>query len=596
MSTIIKEEIIDEIKSRSNIVDIVGKYVTIKKTGANYKGLCPFHSEDTPSFIVSEDKQIFTCFGCGATGDVIEFIKRIESIEFVDAVEKLAEESGVELKSTKEKSNNKKKDFLFQLNRDAALFFYHNLQNGNNAGYAYMKSRGISNPTLKKFGIGYAIDSWDSLYKYFKGRNIEDRFLFDLGLLSYSKGKYFDKFRNRVIFPIINTRGRIIGFGGRTIEKNALPKYLNSPESIIFQKKNNLYGLNLSRQEIQKMNSVILVEGYMDVISLYQRGIKNTAASLGTALTVQQAQMLKRYSNNIILAYDADEAGKIAALRGMDILYEAGCSVKVLRLKGYKDPDEYVKTYGKEAFMKLVSEAVPFIEYKLEEAKKIHDLNTTEGKVAYLKDAAIILRKIESQVEVEAYIKKIAYETKISENAFKLEIHGNNREVTKLKHHDKEKKPDNLSLLDKNNDLLERNLIKLMIIRSEFIPKIRKYSEVFTNSSHQRIYELINVLYTEDEEIDVMKLKDNLMDEDIAALNKILENIQFSGKEVQIFHDCINRIKNDRIKKRQNEIIEILQVLDEEEDASYIQQLTNELLDIQKNLNMDNFTERGDYG
>ncbi len=595
MSTIIKEEIIDEIKSRSNIVDIVGRYVTLKRAGANYKGLCPFHSEDTPSFIVSEDKQIFTCFGCGATGDVIEFIKRIENIEFVDAIEKLAGECGVEIKTTSEKKSEKKKEFFYQINRDAALFFYHNLCETNNAGYAYMKSRGINNATLKKFGIGYAKDAWDGLYKYFKGKNIEDRILFDLGLLSHSKGKYFDKFRNRVIFPIINTRGKIIGFGGRTIDKNALPKYLNSPESIIFQKKNNLYGLNLSRQEIQKLDSVILVEGYMDVISLYQKGIKNTAASLGTALTVQQAQMLKRYSNNIILAYDSDEAGKIAALRGMDILYEAGCNVKVLKIEGYKDPDEYVKTYGKEAFMKLASEAVPFIEYKLEEAKKNNNIHTTEGKVAYLKVAARILRKIKSQVEVEAYIKKIADETKISENAFKLEIHGNNREVTKVKYDEKKGKPDNLSTADKNNNLLEKNLIKLMIIRSEFIPEIRKYSEVFSNTAHQRIYDIIDLLYEEDEEIDVSKLKDNLTDEDIPTLDNILENIQFSGKEVQIFHDCINRIKIDRIKKRQKEIIEVLQVLDEEEDASHIRQLTNELLDIQKNLSKDNSIERGDY-
>ncbi len=585
MNMIIKEEIIDEIKARTNIVDVVGKYVNVKRTGANHKGLCPFHSEDTPSFIVSEDKQIFTCFGCGATGDVIEFIKRIENIEFIDALEKLADECGLKLQENTNKDSEKKKELLYQLNREAALFFYHNFHEKNNPGIKYMNERGINNSTLKHFGVGFAKDSWDSLYKHFKGKNIEDRILLDLGLLSYSKERYFDKFRNRVIFPIINTRGKIIGFGGRTIDKNSHPKYLNSPESIVFHKKSNLYGLNLSRQEIQKMNSVFLVEGYMDAISLFQKGIKNIAASLGTALTIQQAQMLKRYSNNVILAYDADEAGQAAALRGMDILYEAGCNVKILKVKGYKDPDEYIKAYGKEAFLQLASEAVPFIEHKLDEAKKTTRMNTTEGKVSYLQEAAKILSKIKSHVEVDAYIKKIALETNISESAIKLEILGNNREEIQNNAKKENKQRENFPKGDVNNDLLEKNLIKLMIIRSDFITEIRKYSEIFSNTSHQRIFELINLLYAEDQEIDVIKLKDSLTtSNDIEILDEIIENIHFSGKEVQIFHDCINRIKIDRIKKRQSEIIDILQVLDEEEDKENIKKLSNELLDIQKNL------------
>lgn len=584
MKTVLKEDLIEEIKTRSNIVDIIGRYVNIKRAGINYKGLCPFHSEDTPSFIISEDKQIFTCFGCGATGDVIEFIKRIENIDFIEAVEKLAKECGVEIQEHSDNVNEKKKEQLYQINRDAALFFYNNFTKNQNAGLDYMQLRGIDQAVLRKFGIGYAENSWNGLYNFFKNKNISEKILLNLGLLSISnKEKYYDKFRNRVIFPIINTRGKIIGFGGRAID-DAVPKYLNSPESIVFQKKNNLYGLNLTRQEIQKQNFVILVEGYMDVISLYQKGIKNVAASLGTALTVNQAHMLKRYTDHVIIGYDSDEAGQAAALRAMEILFNSGCKVKILKIKGFKDPDEYVKAHGKDAFMELVKQAVPLIEYKLNHLKKHYDLNTTNGRVEFVKKVAEILSSIKSPVEMDAYVHKIAAETKISESAIKLEINGNNSDNNIIKI---EKLPrqeyKNIEFIQ--NDLLEKNLIKLMITRSEFIPSIKDYSDIFINPSHRSIFDLIVSLYTEDEEIDLIQLKDSLSnDEDINALDDIIENVHFGGKESQIFNDCINRIKNDRLKKRQEEIINILQILDEEEDYNRIEQLTNELLEIQKNL------------
>lgn len=583
MSIVLKEEIIDEIKARASIVDIVGRYVNIKRAGVNYKGLCPFHSENTPSFVVSEDKQIFTCFGCGATGDVIEFVKKIENIDFVDAIEKLAKDCGIELKGHTNSVSEKRKEQLYKLNREAALFFYNQFNKPQNPGIKYMRARGINDATLKRFGIGYADDSWDSLYKFFKSKGIDEKVLLDLGLLSFSKDKYFDKFRNRVMFPIINTRGKVIGFGGRAIDDQSLPKYLNSPESLIFQKKNNLYGLNLSRQEIQKLDAVILVEGYMDVISLYQQGVRNIAASLGTALTIQQAQMLKRYTENVIIAYDSDEAGKAASLRAMDILYESGCKVKILQMKGFKDPDEYIKANGKQAFIMLIQNAIPIIEYKLMLLKKGFNFNSTEDKVRYVQKAADILSKLRSEIELDAYIKKIAAETKISENAIKIEILGNNKDIhTRVP---EKKAVTNAESKNIHNEFLEKNLIKLMLVRSDFIPKIKEYSDEFTSSAHKRIFELIQAMYKDDEEIDLIKLKDSLYEDgDMNILNAIIENVHFNGKEVQIFEDCINRIKIDRLKKRQDEIINILQILDEESDKEHIEKLTKELLYIQKNL------------
>lgn len=580
----LNEEIIDEIKSRNNIVDIVGRYVDIKRTGNNYKGLCPFHSEKSPSFIVSEDKQIFTCFGCGATGDVIEFLRRIENIDFVETIERLAKECGIELKESFGSQNEKRKQQLYEINREAALFFYNNLNSKQNEGNQYLRSRGLEPSIIKKFGLGYAVNSWNLLYKYLKNKNIDEKMLLDLGLIAYSKERYYDKFRNRVIFPIINTRGKVIGFGGRAID-DSTPKYLNSPESIVFQKKNNLYGLNFSRQNIQKQDYIILVEGYMDVIALYSKGIKNVAASLGTALTTNQAQMIKRYTSNVIIAYDSDEAGLSAASRGMDILYNAGCKVKLLRLEGSKDPDEYVKANGVNRFKDCIKNAVPLVEYRIQQLKEQHDLSIMDGRVDFVKEVAKVFTKVKSHIEVDAYIQKIAAETNISERAIKMEMNGNNivNNINIPKHNKKQK--ENPSQPFSKNDLLEKTLIKILLIRSEFVPEIKDATDIFANPMHQRMFSLILDLYNEDQELDLKKLKDALgEEEEINELNSIINNIQLGGKEELVFQDCINKIKIDRLKKRQEEILNILQILNEEEDKMRVDQLTQELVDIQKRL------------
>ncbi|MBO5666783.1 MAG: DNA primase, partial [Firmicutes bacterium] len=338
------DSIVDEIKSRCNIVDVIGQHVALKRAGSNYKGLCPFHGEKTPSFVVSEQKQIFTCFGCGASGDVIEFTKRYYNLDFQEAVEKLANQYGIEIRKLGG-GDSQKKEAMYELNRKAARFYLDAFRKNPNPALQYMFKRGLDAKTLTQFGIGFADEKWDSLYNYLISEGADVNMLMEMGLVSQSKGKYYDKFRNRVMFPIINTRGKVIGFGGRVLD-DGTPKYLNSPESSIFLKKMNLFGLNLTRQDINKKDCAILVEGYMDVISLYQAGVRNVSASLGTALTEQQAAMLKRYTKNVILCYESDSAGRAAALRGMDILRAAGCNVKVMHVTDGKDPDEFVKKNG----------------------------------------------------------------------------------------------------------------------------------------------------------------------------------------------------------------------------------------------------------
>ena len=584
----ISDNIVDEIKSRCSIVDVIGRHVALKKTGSNYKGVCPFHNEKTPSFVVSDTKQIFTCFGCGATGDVFEFVQRFHNLDFHGAIEKLADEYGIEVKNTNFQGE-RERTALYEINREAAAFFYRALTKSSNPGYEYMKKRGLDPVTLRQFGIGYADGEWDSLYQYFMNKGADLQTLLELGLISQSNGKNYDKYRNRVIFPIINTRGKVIGFGGRILGEGS-PKYLNSSESSVFLKKNNLYGLNLTRQDISKENYVILVEGYMDVISLYQHGVRNVSASLGTALTENQAAMLKRYTDNVILSYDSDAAGQAAALRGLDILHKSGCKVKVLHVTDGKDPDEFIRKNGKEEFLKLVQNAMSFADYKIHLLKQRLDLGTTEGSVVFLQETAKILGEL-SPVEADIYIKKIAKETKISEGAIRLEINGNNNSENARSSNGVAVRDGKSQIPDSRNvatgSMIEKHLIKLMLLKSNYVMKVKPYDWVFKSSSAFKIYELILSVYKNDEEIDIKKVKDSLETEDNRFLQDIIDNIQLADKDEQVFQDCIIRIEEAGLAKREQEIIQIISILDDDKDRDKIEALTIEMMEIQKARNKD---------
>jgi len=584
--------IVDEIKNRCNIVDVIGQHVALKRAGSNYKGLCPFHSEKTPSFVVSEQKQIFTCFGCGASGDVIEFTKRYYNLEFSEAVEKLAAQYGIELRQFGH-GDSQKKTQLYDLNKKAARYFLDAFTKRANPGLTYMTGRGLTPQTLIRFGIGFADETWDSLYRYFTDQGVEPALLVELGLISKStksEGKYYDKFRNRVMFPIINTRGKVIGFGGRVLD-DGTPKYLNSPESSIFLKKNNLFGLNLTRQEINKKDCAILVEGYMDVISLYQAGVRNVSASLGTALTENQAAMLKRYTKNVILCYDSDGAGRAAALRGMDILRAAGCRVKVMHVTDGKDPDEFVKKNGADAFYALAKEAKPFADYKIDLIRRETDLSTTEGSLEFLRRVTAVLKSL-SPAEADLYIGKIAAEAHISEGAIRMEVFGSG-----LSGGERPKEPPKVFAEEQNqkkskssNDpglYLERNLIRLMLFQSDFIQRIQPYEEVFQDGACRKIYETMKGLYREDAEMDVGKLADSLEPEEIAVMSDILENIKLPEREEDVFYDCVARIEGERLRRREQEIIQMLSLADDETDTAQVEALTRELMTIQQKKNRE---------
>ncbi len=571
--------IVDEIKSRCNIVDVIGRVVPLKKAGSNYKGVCPFHNEKTPSFVVSETKQIFTCFGCGATGDVLEFVKRYYNLDFKGSVEMLAKEYGISLEGAFKSSKNKEE--LYEINRQAARFFYRALRERANPGYAYMKNRGISDETLNKFGIGYADGRWDSLYGHLKGLGITEEKMMELGLISKSKDRYFDKFRDRVIFPIWNTGGKVIGFGGRIVGDGE-PKYLNSQESSIFQKKYNLYGLNLTGGEVRKEDAIILVEGYMDVVSLYQGGIRNVSASLGTALTENQARLIRRYTKNVILSYDADQAGQNAAMRGLDILYNEGCRARVLKVTDGKDPDEFIKKNGRKAFLELVNNAQAHGDFKLNTVRAKYDLDDQQERIDFIQEAVGVLSSMKP-VEADVYIKKLASETGISEGAIRLEYSGNNSQEKKSS---KGFTSDGSRAAPESENtipLIEQDLLKLMLIDVKYTDMPDDIRDnVFSNRTAKNIYESMLSVDDGKRPMDINKLKDILEEDDIGCLAEIEEKIIPAGKEDEVFRDCMDQIRRKFLKKQEQEIIIKLSMADEEENRDDIIRLTRQLMDIQK--------------
>lgn len=578
MSFSFSKDAIEELKSQIDIVDVIGRTVQLKRAGANYKGLCPFHNEKTPSFIVSPQKQIFTCFGgCGASGDVVGFVKRYYNLEFNEAVEKLAGEYGINIQKN---VHNDDREKYYELNREAARLFYRNMTEEKNPGYTYMQNRGIEDKTIKKFGLGYAKDSWDSLYNHFKEKGVDEKLLVELGLLSVKDGRYYDKFRNRVIFPIINTAGKVIGFGGRALTAEATPKYLNSPENRVFQKKNNLYALNSTRQYIGKEGTAIIVEGYMDVISLYQSGVRNVTASLGTALTENQAKLVSRYTKNVVLSYDADAAGQKAALRGIEVLRGEKCKVKVLHVTDGKDPDEYIKKNGREAFLALVGKALPYTDYKLEALKRGLDLSTEEGKLDYMKKISSVLSEL-SPVEADIYGKKISRDMGISEGAIRMEILGNNN-IKEEKHYI-ERHPEKEQTTGELSNL-EATVLKCLFTEPKLAEEILPFSEMFESKISKKIIDSIFEFYGLRGDFNFSQISDTLEPGESETLEAALDKVLTTGNEKDVLCQCIHKWKFKMLEKRERKIIDMLSLADEENNKASLEELTIKLMEVQKEM------------
>ena len=418
----IPDRFLDELIARTDIVDLVSESVRLTKKGRNYWGLCPFHSEKTPSFSVSADKQIYKCFGCGKGGGAINFVMELDNLPFRDAVALLAKRAGLEVPDSGSSAGAKeRREKLLTINKQAARTFHQWLYAPEGAeGLAYLQRRGLSRRTLTSFGLGFAPNRWDALIQALGQQGYDKRDLLDAGLaVSNQDGRIYDRFRNRVMFPIIDIRGEVIGFGGRVMD-DSTPKYLNSPDTPVYNKSRNVFALNIAKKS--KAGRVILTEGYMDTISLHQAGFDSAVASLGTSLTPEHAQLLSRYFPEAIIAYDGDGAGVSAAQRAIPLLERAGMKVRVLRVTGAKDPDEFIKQFGRDAFLRLLDQSENQVDYRLEQIRKKYDLSDDSQKVGFLQEAAQLLSSLPSAVEREIYGRHAAETAGVSPEAVAQEV------------------------------------------------------------------------------------------------------------------------------------------------------------------------------
>lgn len=472
---LISDDMANQIKDNSDIVDIIGEYVDLKKAGSSYKGLCPFHNEKTPSFTVDKKKQLFHCFGCGAGGDVVSFIMQKEGLSYPESLKYLGEKAGINIVYNENPVVNERRNKLFEINKEIMMYFYKNLLT-NKAPQDYLLNRGLRSNIVNTFMLGYALDSWDDLLNFAKNKGIKEEDLLELGLVAKSKkGNYYDKYRNRLIFPIIDTYGRVIGFGGRSIDK-AMPKYLNSPESEVFKKRFNLYALNNFKK--QNRRDLILVEGYMDVIALNNNGIDIAVASLGTAFTIEQAKLAKRYADNIYLCYDSDTAGIKATKRAIEIFREAEIRVNIIELEEGLDPDDFVKKYGKAAFEKKMDEALDDYNYLYTQILKGYSEANENEKFEKLNQFISFLASIKQELTREIFINKVSSLFEIDKQTLKSAISKYNNKHHKDKYNREEFKKPNIVIEEKKRFINAHELEILRLIFNQ-LEDYQKEAEYF---------------------------------------------------------------------------------------------------------------------
>ncbi|MDR2162610.1 MAG: DNA primase [Clostridiales Family XIII bacterium] len=495
--------IAEEIKDRADIVDYIGRVVKLRKRGVLWEGLCPFHVEKTPSFKVYDDSQHYHCYGCGASGDVISFYMKYHNLNFVEAATRLAEELHIDwAPGGRYESESRKKEY-YAINREAALYYHQALREPDNPGYLYLAERGISKETMTSFGLGYAGGSRDGLCRRLVSKGIPLEKPAEMTLIVKEGREYRDRYYSRVMFPIMNVTGKVIGFSARTIDprekEKQIAKYINSSESDIFHKKDHLYALNRTKDAISAAGrTAILVEGQIDVVSVWQHGVPNVTASLGTALTEQQARLLTRFADHVVLAYDMDESGRDAAVKAGEILRLAGLEVKVMSLPAGKDPDEFIRAKGREAFLKQVESAVPYLEYRLTRILEGYDLGEKEGTVAFLKEAADVLAGGMSPVERDYYVKWLERVTGISAYAIEEEAkaRGALTDNTGFNPHIYVNGAETLGGSDEPGNSawgdaavkIQRRLIGLLVHTPEFLVDLRGREQQFTSPELARLF------------------------------------------------------------------------------------------------------------
>ncbi|MCR1952520.1 MULTISPECIES: DNA primase [unclassified Clostridium] len=585
----ISEEILEKVKEQNDIVDVISESVRLKRSGRNFSGLCPFHNEKSPSFSVSQDKQIYKCFGCGESGNVITFVMKNKNMPFVEAVKYLADRVNITIESDKGRISPaaKKRELLYKVNVEAARFFYSNLRLTKEAK-EYFLNRGIKEETIKRFGLGFAKDSWNNLLFHLRKLGFKDDLLLEAGLISTSErtGNKYDRFRNRVIFPVFDYRGKVIGFGGRVLD-DSKPKYLNSPETLVFQKGTNLYGLNFAIKSKMQERYFIIVEGYMDLITLHQYGITNVVASLGTALTTNQARLLRRYADKVIISYDADIAGQAATMRGLDILKEAGFDVRVLSIPQGKDPDEYVRSNGKDAFIKLINNAEGLIDYRLKKAEEGINIKDSNDLIKYGKRVTEILASVNS-IEKDVYIKKISENTGIREQTLYDLL---SKEMTKnIKENNfMNNKEENGTKLYLEPAFIkaERSLMKLCLNEEyfDYISQLISQDELIL-PEHKEIFSIIKEAKKGNINNIITFLESKCTNvKTIEEIVKIKEHHVLTGKDnKKLIQDFIKQLDNYKLNQKLNELKRKQKVLESQGKIEESIQIAIELKSVNDQL------------
>ena len=581
------DEIIDEVRQTNDIVDIISQYVRLKRSGRNYFGLCPFHNEKSPSFSVSPDKQIFHCFGCGAGGNVFTFLTKIEGINFIEAVQMLAERANIQLptlENTGDSARELLKAKVYKVNEFAAEYYHQNLYKPKSKiAQEYIKKRKLSNETLKAFRIGFS-GKFDELYKELKKQGFEEKEILESGLVNKNdRGQYIDRYRDRVMFPICDVRGRVIAFGGRVLD-DSKPKYINSPENVVYSKGRNLFGLNVAKKgDIKK---ILIVEGYMDVISLHQRGITNVVAPLGTALTQQQGWLLRKSSEQIILSFDSDEAGLTAKLRALDILQDMGCDLRVLQMDGAKDPDEYIVKYGNARFNNLIEKALSVIEFKVKVLKQSINLENTNDKIKFLNEIAKLISKVDNTMEREVYIEKIAKEYEISKEAIYAEVNKLTYSGKKSEKNLEKAKPVITHKPQENKQISqavkrrENTVIAILLMGDINIFQIIRQNINIEDFKDETNLEIVKKLYEEFEKgnSNINSIIDNLDEKQQSHITEIMADDYEIDDVEKAIDDIMQSYEKQRLNERKFEILELLENNPDENNKKMLEKELNDII------------------
>ena len=583
------DEVIDEIRQSNDIVDVISQYVRLKRSGRNYFGLCPFHNEKSPSFSVSPDKQIFHCFGCGVGGNVFTFLMKIEGISFIEAIQNLAERANIvlpKLENNEESGKEELKAKVYKVNEFAAEYYHKNLYLPTaKIAQEYVKKRKLSNETLKSFRIGFS-GKFDELYKELKKQGFAETEILESGLVNKSdRGQYIDRYRNRLMFPICDVRGRVIAFGGRVLD-DSKPKYINSPENVVYSKGRHLFGLNVAKKGQGVLKKILIVEGYMDVISLHQRGITNVVAPLGTALTQQQGWLLRKNAEQIILSFDSDEAGLNAKIRALDILQNMGCDLRVLNMEGAKDPDEYIVKFGNARFTNLIEKALSVVEFKVKLLKDKLNLENVNDKIKFLNEIAKIISKIDNNMEREVYIDRISKEYDISKEAIYSEV---NKLTYSNKSDEKvleKKKP---VLVHKNENTVqiseavrrrENTVLSILLTENVNFFEVIKQNMKPDDFKDETNKKIAKKLYEELEKgnSNINAILDEMTEEEQNHITEIMA-MDFEIEDMEkAIDDIMQSYEKEKLNQRKLEIIELLEKQAEEEQKKELEKELNSII------------------